>query len=1268
MRKSSWMSVILVLCCAGALLGGCDNGVTPQACLSQADCDVGEYCNLLLGVCVPGVCPRDCAGKECGLDSICGESCGTCTAPDTCTAATGQCECAPVCTGLECGPDPVCGASCGTCDANESCDADGICQGGCVPNCANKECGTDGCSGSCGTCGADETCGVDGVCQACTADCTDKACGDDGCGGSCGSCQTGEVCNANFQCQAVCTPDCLGKACGPDGCGGSCGTCDAGAGEVCVVATGACVVCTPDCTNLACGPDPTCGASCGDCQNGETCLAGTCTCVGDCLGLECGDDGCGGSCGDCLPNESCNASGICECTPECGNRVCGLDPVCGFSCGSCDVDEVCTVDGTCLANCTPDCANRECGPEPTCQTSCGTCQGGETCNASGQCACTPNCVNKTCGDDGCGGSCGTCQAPQTCDANGACVCVPNCANLECGVDPVCGQSCGNCTLPEVCHNGACGCVPDCGIRVCGNDPVCNQSCGTCPNGETCDANGQCQSPGGQLGDPCPYNNVNATAPVCDEAQNLFCVGADEDPTYACSVEQDCVDIGFPANYNPDCVTGATTGCGFSFCSQLCDANGACPAGFDPYTDAQGNCFCLPACVPSCAGRECGDDGCGGSCGQCQVGEYCDANFQCQVGQASQLGDPCPYGNVNATAPDCDVSVNLFCVGMPEDAQYTCAADADCLAWGFPSNWNPDCVVGATSGCGASFCSQLCDANGACPAGYDPYTDAQGNCFCLPGTTCTPDCTGRVCGDDGCGGTCGSCVAPLVCDATGQCVTAGTGQHGDLCTDQAQCSAGLVCILFTATDGYCSGVCNCADSTGCPAGLTPPTECMWSDGGTPATCYCGYQCPNGVADCPNGGVGWLCQDVGGFMGCIPGACQPNCAGKACGDDGCGGSCGTCAGGETCNASGQCIPGGCTDIILDPSFESGSSTTPWAMTSTAFGTPLCDPAGCGQALARTGNFYLWMGGGAVDDADAQQSVVIPTGTATLSVYIFINGGVAADYFQMTVDGVEVVRVLGTDVNYATDYTAVTADVSAYANGAAHMVRLHGVVSTASGSILVDDAGLLSCGGACTPNCTGRVCGPDPVCGQSCGTCPGGQTCNASGQCGGVAGRLMLSEVLYDVTGSDDGLEWVEIFNGTAAAIDLSTYSLGNGGNNYLGSVVQLSGSLPAGGCFVVGGPNGGFTYNQVYNFNPDFENSGAAADGVALFNVPAASITANTVPIDAVIYGTTNSNNLLDETGVAGNVDVGDAAANQSIERTGAGWAIQATPTPTVCHLP
>ena len=91
----------------------------------------------------------------------------------------------------------------------------------------------------------------------------------------------------------------------------------------------------------------------------------------------------------------------------------------------------------------------------------------------------------------------------------------------------------------------------------------------------------------------------------------------------------------------------------------------------------------------------------------------------------------------------------------------------------------------------------------------------------------------------------------------------------------------------------------------------------------------------------------------------------------------------------------------------------------------------------------------------------------------------------------------------------------------------------------------------------------------------------------------------------------------------------------------------------------------TFDLEQDFNPDIQNSGPDADGVGLFDVSADSLNGNSVPIDAVLYGGSNGNNLIDESGQAGNVDVGDATATQSIERTADGWRIQEAPTPNDC---
>lgn len=56
--------------------------------------------------------------------------------------------------------------------------------------------------------------------------------------------------------------------------------------------------------------------------------------------------------------------------------------------------------------CEPDCGDRVCGPDPVCGTeSCGECADSYQCSDDGRCECVPDCEGRTCGSDGCGGRC-----------------------------------------------------------------------------------------------------------------------------------------------------------------------------------------------------------------------------------------------------------------------------------------------------------------------------------------------------------------------------------------------------------------------------------------------------------------------------------------------------------------------------------------------------------------------------------------------------------------------------------------------------------------------------------------------------------------------------------------------------------------------------------------------------------------------------------------------------------------------------------------------
>jgi hypothetical protein len=109
--------------------------------------------------------------------------------------------------------------------------------------------------------------------------------------------------------------------------------------------------------------------------------------------------------------------------------------------------------------------------------------------------------------------------------------------------------------------------------------------------------------------------------------------------------------------------------------------------------------------------------------------------------------------------------------------------------------------------------------------------------------CTPQCAGKVCGDDGCGATCGvACGGGQVCQ-DGRCVCANGGvpclsrccAPGQVCLDNASCAT--VCMGET-----CPAGCSCSF-----ASVEGPQHCgaLVSDCGQfPQECTSTAQCPPG----------------------------------------------------------------------------------------------------------------------------------------------------------------------------------------------------------------------------------------------------------------------------------------------------------------------------------------------------------------------------------------------------------------------------------------
>jgi len=161
--------------------------------------------------------------------------------------------------------------------------------------------------------------------------------------------------------------------------------------------------------------------------------------------------------------------------------------------------------------------------------------------------------------------------------------------------------------------------------------------------------------------------------------------------------------------------------------------------------------------------------------------------------------------------------------------------------------------GSTKTCGDDGCGGSC---GTC-AGTDECVD--GTC-----AACAPKCEGKQCGPDGCGGSCGECAPPGLCDDAGICEAPAScagqcgGQadgcfcdavcqsYGDCCADFCQ-----VCAAECATDP-CPGVpavgcCQGEQLLTCVQGQTEVADCAAL--GQPA---CGWNSTDGAYRCGTAG--------------------------------------------------------------------------------------------------------------------------------------------------------------------------------------------------------------------------------------------------------------------------------------------------------------------------------------------------------------------------------------------------------------------------------
>ena len=259
---------------------------------------------------------------------------------------------------------------------------------------------------------------------------------------------------------------------------------------------------------------------------------------------------------------------------------------------------------------------------------------------------------------------------------------------------------------------------------------------------------------------------------------------------------------------------------------------------EPYLCFEGAC-----CLRMCSGRSCGDDGCGGVCGECGPYLACDeATWECGPPCAEELFSAEVCGSGLTVQPSCGACTSdgagALCIREEEDAQGVVQTWCECNGEeeGFHCTWKrtipgqTDCMM--DSDCPEGFCSSGCHPHAPpyCTTNCTSHTDCPEGTYCGDNVSvdfweevddwpphhaprCIPD------GHLGCGGC--DPAHPrdgCPCETDADCSADGWGfclpaRHGRMCSVSrcvGECVQSLSCAQIHISGGDPGPVFSCVD--------------------------------------------------------------------------------------------------------------------------------------------------------------------------------------------------------------------------------------------------------------------------------------------------------------------------------------------------------------------------------------------------------------------------------------------------------------------------